>query len=75
MNRNRRKKLKNVVDIIGQASTIISSVMYEEQDSLDNTPENLMDTDRYSDMEDNIDKLESINEALDDVMDKIRDMT
>lgn len=51
---------------------IIYSVHSEEEDALNNIPENLEDSDRYSEIEDNVDTLEEVSEGLAEVLEKIR---
>ena len=71
MNRNRRKQLAEVNSMLSRAVSIVESVCEDEQDCLDNMPENLQFSDRYSDMEDAIsnmeDAIESINSAIESV--------
>ena len=61
MNDKRRKRLSEASALLSRASNIISDVLDEEQDCLDNMPENLQYSDRYENMEAAVDKL---NDAL-----------
>ncbi len=61
MNDKRRKRLSEASSLLSRASDIISDVIDEEQDCLDNMPENLQYSDRYESMEAAIDRL---NDAL-----------
>lgn len=58
MNNIKRDKLKKVCELLNQASNIVSEVLDEEQDCLDNMPENLQYSDRYERMEAAISNLE-----------------
>lgn len=58
MNNNKREKLKKVQELLSQASNIVSDVLEDEQDCLDNMPENLQYSDRYERMEAAISNLE-----------------
>ncbi len=58
MNKQKREKLKLARDFLSKASGIVSSVLDDEQDCLDNMPENLQYSDRYERMEVAICKLE-----------------
>lgn len=58
MNNQRREKLKLARGFLNRASDIVSSVLEDEQDSLDNMPENLQYSDKYEKMEAAIGKLE-----------------
>lgn len=58
MNNTKREKLKKVCELLNQASNIVSEVLDDEQDCLDNMPENLQYSDRYERMEAAISNLE-----------------
>lgn len=58
MNNIKRDKLKKVCELLNQASNIVSEVLDDEQDCLDNMPENLQYSDRYERMEAAISNLE-----------------
>ena len=58
MNNQKREKLKLARDYLSRASDIVSGVLEDEQDSLDNMPENLQYSDKYERMEAAISKLE-----------------
>ncbi len=64
MNKHRRNKLSEAIGYLDNALQIISDVRDDEQDALDNIPENLQQSDRYSDMENAVDTME---EAIDDI--------
>ena len=46
MNYQRRKRLRVACSLLEEASSIVEDVRDEEQDSLDNMPENLQDSER-----------------------------
>lgn len=58
MNNQKREKLKLARGFLNKASDIVSSVLDDEQDCLDNMPDNLQYSDRYERMEAAISKLE-----------------
>ena len=58
MNNQKREKLKLARSYLSKASDIISNVLDDEQDCLDNMPENLQYSDRYERMEAAISNLE-----------------
>lgn len=66
MNNQRRKRLKEVIDLINQANSIIEEVKDEEEEALNNLPENLQDTERAESMQECIDQLEEIYDDLTD---------
>lgn len=58
MNNQKREKLKLARSYLSKASDIISNVLDDEQDCLDNMPDNLQYSDRYERMEAAVSKLE-----------------
>lgn len=64
MNKQRRIRLREAGSYLARAIQLVSRVKDEEQDALDNIPENLQNSERYTNMEDAIDKLE---EAIDNM--------
>lgn len=68
MNAERRRKIKYVLDDIDNVIVALTEIRDEEQSSLDNMPENLSFSDKYSEMEDNIQALDNAIEALDEVV-------
>lgn len=74
MNNTRRKTLKQAVTLLENANNIIESVLDEEQDSYDNLPEGLMDSDRGTQMEENIDTLSNIQDEISNFIDELTSM-
>ena len=71
MNNQKRDKLKLAREYLSKASDIVSDVLEEEQDCLDNMPDNLQFSDRYERMEvaigkleDGLNSIEAADEAL-----------
>lgn len=58
MNNQKREKLKLARGFLSKASDIVSNVLDDEQDCLDNMPENLQYSDKYERMEAAVSKLE-----------------
>lgn len=71
MNNTRRKKIQTAVSQIQSANAVLSAVLDEEQDAMDNMPENLQESDRYSAMEEAVDALEEAIDALDTAADSL----
>lgn len=63
--------LKGAIDNISKAVSMIDSVCRSEQFALNNVPENLQDSDRALQMEDNIDVLSDASEELGDIKDTL----
>lgn len=74
MNAKRRKKLRDVADILSGASSELENIIDEEQDCLNNTPENLQDTDAFSDREDLLDGMRDALDELNSVINAVSDL-
>ncbi len=73
MNNQRRNKLKKIIDILNDAMNMVEFVRDEEEEYMNNIPENLQGSERYSIaeeacnyLEDAISDIESAIENLDD---------
>ena len=64
MNAKRRKRLSEANEQLNLAISVIEDVIDEEQDSLDNTPEGLQESDAFSEKEES---LENLVDALEDL--------
>ena len=73
MNSKRRAYLNAAVDMLRQSKSIVERAQEEEQDALDNLPENLEDSERYSKMENAADSLSDACDALDEAIGLIED--
>lgn len=73
MNKKRRGSLKQALDLINTADDIIQNALYEEQDCLDNLPENLMESDRYSKMESTVDELEQAIDYIENIRSSVEE--
>lgn len=71
MNKKKRDRLANAIDLLRKAEVIVSAVSDEESDDLDHMPENLQSSQRYEAMEDAVDNLDeavdSLNAALENI--------
>ena len=74
MNNNRRKILKKAVLELDSLYDIISDVLSDEQDCLDNIPENLQGTERYEKMEDCVSLLDDVISSIDDARNNIEEI-
>lgn len=59
------------VEMLRTAYGMIDNILSEEQDSYDNIPENLQESERGLEMENNIDVMEGVLSDIDDVIDNI----
>lgn len=74
MNAMRRKHLARAIQMIYDAQEIIEMVKDEEQDSYDNLPEGIQDSERGETMYENIDTLGEISDNLIDMTTELEDM-
>lgn len=74
MNAMRRKQLARAIQMIYDAQEIIEMVKEEEQDSYDNLPEGIQDSERGETMYENIDTLGEISDNLIDMTTELEDM-
>jgi len=68
MNEPRRKRIREAVSYLEKARDMIDNVRDDELDAMDNMPENLQYSDRYSEMEDKVYSLGDAMERIDDAM-------
>lgn len=64
MNIKRRKRIDAVLELLASIQNEIEEIQQEEQDYLDNMPENLEGSEKYSIAEEAIDNLESALNAV-----------
>lgn len=66
MNKQKRAKLREADSLLAMARQLISQVKDREQDDLDNCPENLQGSERYTTMENAIDELDDAMQSIDE---------
>ncbi len=71
MNDKRRDILRCALNLLENASGLVDRILDEEQDSLDNTPENLMEGDRYQKREAAVERLEEAVEQIEEAKNSI----
>ena len=71
MNNGKRELLRKSLTMISGAIELVSGVLYDERDCLDNIPENLSGSERYQMMETAIDNLENAIDYLRDASEAI----
>jgi len=74
MNNRRRQKLRIALTELENAHSIVSDVYDEESDSLSNMPENFESSDRYMDIESNVDHLEEIQSDIYDIINTLSEL-
>ena len=73
MNKERRKTLQELYDIIVEAKDNLDAVRDEEEEYKDNIPENLQGSERYERAEAAVDALESAVSSLEEALDYIEE--
>lgn len=74
MNRERRKKIKEIANKLRDCSASLSSVKDEEDEARENIPENLQDGEAYCTSEEYSDKIEDAISDLDAVVENLEDI-
>lgn len=64
MNRERRARLRQAVELFNRGTEVLEDVLADEEAALDSMPENLQGSDRYATLEENV---ETISQAIDDI--------
>ena len=73
MNKDRRLRIRSVIDVIQECADTVSSIRDEEEMAMDGLPENLQYSDRYTAMEDAAGYLESAESALEEAVQNLED--
>ena len=74
MNKERREQVREAIRLLRRAKDIVEATLMDEQITLDNIPENLQGSARYSAIEDAIDSLDSAVASMseaDDYLDSV----
>lgn len=68
MNKNRRKRIEEVIDKLRDCSESLSSIKGEEDESRDNIPEGLQESDVYRFSEECSDKMDDAISNIEDII-------
>lgn len=74
MNNERRARIKTAHKMIKDALQILESVKDDEEDAFDNLSEGLQQTMRGEQMEENVDTLDGVIEAIEDALGELSGM-
>lgn len=74
MNKQRRIRLRESNALLIKALQIVNAVKDEEQDALDNFPENLQNSERYTAMENAIDDLEEAIDCIEQASERLNNV-
>jgi len=65
MNRDRRKRIRDVMEQLRNASSELEAIKEDEQEAFDNSPESIQEGDRGMAMQTNVEEIESVCDELD----------
>ena len=71
MNNKRRKQIDKAINMLTTASNFIESIRSDEEEYMDNMPENLQGSRRYSDAEDACNCLEDAISDIESAIDNL----
>lgn len=74
MNKDRRKKLVEVVEMLRDAQELMNEVEEEEKEAYENLPYSLQGTGNSEKMEENISILRAYYDALDEMIETLEEM-
>ncbi len=74
MNKERRTQIKKLTNELEDVKTKLKYILRKEEGILDNTPENLQGTDRYSESENAIDVLDDVVDGLESAIESLNEI-
>ena len=74
MNKERRTQIKQFTNELEDIKTKLQYISRKEEGILDNTPENLQGTDRYSESENAIDVLDDVVDDLESAIESLNEI-
>lgn len=74
MNKERRTQIKKLTNELEDVKTKLKYILRKEEGILDNTPENLQGTDRYSESENAIDVLDDVVDNLGSAIESLNEI-
>lgn len=74
MNKERRTQIKKLTNELEDVKTKLKYILRKEEGILDNTPENLQGTDRYSESENAIDVLDDVVDNLEFAIESLNEI-
>lgn len=73
MNRQRRKRIDEVVVLIGEARRMMEAIASDEREYVESMPENLQLSDKWADADTVAGELEDIVSSLDELVERLAD--
>ena len=75
MNKERRKRLDDVISALEDLQAEIASIAEEEREAYDNMPDSLRDSERGEQMSENADDLDGLDCDFESLLDSIREIS
>lgn len=75
MNKEKRLKLNEGLQLLSKVISIVSDIREEEENSFNNIPDNLENTEMYSRLEESVENLNSAVDLLEEAYELIEDTT
>lgn len=73
MNKRRREKISKAVNYLKTARDLVDTVMSEEQDAFDSTPESIQDSEKGEKMEEAIGNLDDAIDNIDTAIESLEE--
>jgi len=73
MNKTRRAELNRIINTLTDLKYDIDIVKGDEEEAMDNMPESLQESDRYSQMESAVDAMDEAYGYIEDAIDRLED--
>lgn len=74
MNNKRRDRIREVIKKLESCKSELIDIKDEEQQSFDNLPESLQDSDKGETMQDVVDAIDSIDNDMSDIIDSVKEL-
>lgn len=74
MNKQRREGIQKAINFLLEAQGIVENASSDESDARDNLPENLQDSDRAYEMDDNVDHLDDAASSIEQAIDNLQNI-
>lgn len=74
MNKERRKRLEDVITQLEELQCEVASIAEEEREAYDNIPDSLNDTDRANQLCENADDLDCVDGDFESLLDSLREI-
>ena len=72
MNKQRRKTIEEVIELLEDAKATLETIAEEEQEAYDNLPQGIQDSERGETMSNNVGEMEEASSTLEDVISQLQ---